>query len=71
MSLLLKNELRLSVAGLDSSATLWRAGWTARCTAIADTLGGDGPDGAVPPECNVCYRERERIEEPYRKVMTA
>lgn len=43
MSLLLKNELRLSVGGLHSAAALWRAGWTARCTANADTHGGDGP----------------------------
>lgn len=39
------------------------------------TLGGDrdgeaGPE-AVPPECDRCYRERERIEAPYRMVMSA
>lgn len=37
------------------------------------TLGGDVWIGdnqtAVPPECERCYRERERIEAPYRTVM--
>lgn len=39
------------------------------------TLGGDVWIGdnhtAVPPECERCYRERERIEAPYRTVMGA
>jgi hypothetical protein len=39
------------------------------------TLGGDrdgenGPE-AFPPECNRCHHERERIEAPYRTVMSA
>lgn len=37
------------------------------------TLGGDVQIGdlhtAVPPECERCFRERERIEAPYRAVM--
>jgi hypothetical protein len=39
------------------------------------TLGGDVYIGdnytAIPPECNRCHHERERIEAPYRTVMSA
>lgn len=32
---------------------------------------GDGGLAAFPSECDRCYRERERIEAPYRTVMSA